>query len=166
MKEIAIPIVAISLFIIIINSKFGKICPLRMLIGITCPTCGTTRAVGLLLKGKITEAAMVNPIWIFLLVIIVMVFFYRYVEMAFQKRKRLLKFIDIMIFTTIAVVIAVYIYRMIFWYPNNSSAYQDPHKTPDKKYPHNPPAVLPLHLRKPARLLQTTSRSCDPDDCQ
>ena len=29
MKEIAIPIVAISLFIIIINSKFGKICPLR-----------------------------------------------------------------------------------------------------------------------------------------
>ena len=110
MKEIAIPIVAISLFIIIINSKFGKICPLRMLIGIPCPTCGTTRAVGLLLKGKITEAAMVNPIWIFLLVIIVMVFFYRYVEMAFQKRKRLLKFIDIMIFTTIAVVIAVYIY--------------------------------------------------------
>ena len=34
MNEIAIPIVAISLFIIIINSKFGKICPLRMLIGI------------------------------------------------------------------------------------------------------------------------------------
>lgn len=86
-KEIAIPIVAISLFIIIINSKFGKICPLRMLIGIPCPTCGTTRAVGLLLKGKITEAAMVNPIWIFLLVIIVMVFFYRYVEMAQKKKK-------------------------------------------------------------------------------
>ena len=84
-KEIAIPIVAISLFIIIINSKFGKICPLRMLIGIPCPTCGTTRAVGLLLKGKITEAAMVNPIWIFLLVIIVMVFFYRY---GIQKKKK------------------------------------------------------------------------------
>ena len=124
-KEIAIPIVAISLFIIIINSKFGKICPLRMLIGIPGPTCGTTRAVGLLLKGKITEAAMVNPIWIFLLVIIVMVFFYRYVEMAFQKRKSLLKLIDIMIFTTIAVVIAVYIYRMIFWYPNKEPMVYD-----------------------------------------
>lgn len=97
MNEIAIPIVAISLFIIIINSKFGKI----------------------------TEAAMVNPIWIFILVIIVMVFFYRYVEMAFQKRKRLLKLIDIMIFTTIAVVIAVYIYRMIFWYPNKEPMVYD-----------------------------------------
>ena len=51
--------------------------------------------------------------------------FYRYVEMAFQKKKSLLKLIDIMIFTTIAVVIAVYIYRMIFWYPNKEPMVYD-----------------------------------------
>lgn len=124
-KEIAIPIVAISLFIIIINNKFGKICPLRILVGIPCPTCGTTRAVGLLIKGKITEAAMINPIWIFLLIIIVMVFFYRYVEMASPKRKKLLQLIKITVFITIIVAIAFYIYRMIFWYPNKEPMVYD-----------------------------------------
>lgn len=124
-KEIAIPIVAISLFIIIINNKFGKICPLRMLFGIPCPTCGTTRAIGLLLKGKITEAAVVNPIWIFLLVSLLMVFFYRYIEMPHEKRKSLLKIIKITVFITIVMTASIYIYRMIYWYPNKEPMVYD-----------------------------------------
>ena len=67
-KQIAIPIIAISLYILLGNLIMGKICPMRMLFGIPCPGCGTTRALLLLIQGKFAEAAISNPLWIYIIV--------------------------------------------------------------------------------------------------
>jgi hypothetical protein len=50
-----------------------RICIIKNVTGYPCPSCGTTRAVSLLLKGKLTESIALNPFGI--LLAIVMLFF-------------------------------------------------------------------------------------------
>lgn len=38
------------------------LCPLKLLTGIPCPGCGTTRAVFAMLNGDVIQALMINPI--------------------------------------------------------------------------------------------------------
>lgn len=42
---------------------FGlTLCPLKRLLGVPCPTCGTTRAVALLLQGDVCGAFEMQPL--------------------------------------------------------------------------------------------------------
>ena len=42
--------------------KSGPIvCPIRLLTGIPCPACGTTRSIGALCEGKFAESWSLNP---------------------------------------------------------------------------------------------------------
>ncbi len=48
---------------IVLAYVFGiTICPLRRLTGIPCPTCGSTRAFVLLLKGDVSGAVSLQPL--------------------------------------------------------------------------------------------------------
>jgi Protein of unknown function (DUF2752) len=38
------------------------VCPIKLITGIPCPSCGTTRSVIALLKGHFTDAAYINPL--------------------------------------------------------------------------------------------------------
>lgn len=38
------------------------ICPVRLLTGIPCPACGTTRSIGCLLLGNFNDALKLNPV--------------------------------------------------------------------------------------------------------
>lgn len=37
-------------------------CPINRVLGVPCPSCGTTRAVLLLLEGRILDAVLMNPL--------------------------------------------------------------------------------------------------------
>lgn len=43
------------------DSDNFTVCPVKTLTGIPCPSCGTTRSVGLILHGHFTEAMLTNP---------------------------------------------------------------------------------------------------------
>ena len=38
------------------------LCPMKRFLGVPCPTCGTTRAVVLLVKGRFAEAFSMQPL--------------------------------------------------------------------------------------------------------
>lgn len=43
-------------------SLFGvTVCPVKLVTGYPCPSCGTTRSINALLHGHIEEAFMINP---------------------------------------------------------------------------------------------------------
>lgn len=45
----------------IADGVYFKTCMIKGVTGYPCPSCGTTRAVRLLLQGKITESILLNP---------------------------------------------------------------------------------------------------------
>lgn len=44
------------------NHFLGTICPIQNTTGFPCPTCGSTRAAGLLLRGDFSEAFKLHPL--------------------------------------------------------------------------------------------------------
>jgi hypothetical protein len=53
------------------NSETLRVCIIKNATGFPCPSCGTTRAVTLLLEGKFTESVLLNPFGILVAVIMV-----------------------------------------------------------------------------------------------
>ena len=56
-----------------LQSQTFRVCIIKNVTGYPCPSCGTTRAVTLLLEGKIIESLLLNPFGI--IVAIVMTIF-------------------------------------------------------------------------------------------
>lgn len=46
------------------RTGFFPLCPFRALTGFTCPGCGSTRALHLLLHGQLTSAFELNPLFL------------------------------------------------------------------------------------------------------
>lgn len=124
-KQIAIPIIAISLYILLGNLIMGKICPMRMLCGIPCPGCGTTRALLLLIQGKFTEAVISNPLWIYIIVLGMIFLFNRYFVTSKSASENITKILKVFVALAIALCIAYYIYRMIYWFPDKAPMIYD-----------------------------------------
>jgi hypothetical protein len=51
------------------QSQTFRVCLIKNVTGYPCPSCGTTRAVTLLLDGKITESLLLNPFGILIAII-------------------------------------------------------------------------------------------------
>lgn len=125
-KQIAVPLIAICLYILIGNLILGKICPMRMLFGIPCPGCGTTRALWLLLQGKVGEAAAINPLWIPIVVLGLIFFINRYFVTSEQLSDKILHILKIAVAVVCVLCIVYYAYRMIYWYPDRAPMLYDP----------------------------------------
>lgn len=59
-------------------------CPFKYITNIPCPGCGTTRAVSLLLHGKISQALYTNPLGIVLTFIILLGIFTKGIDLLFK----------------------------------------------------------------------------------
>lgn len=125
-KQIAIPLIAICLYIIVGNLIFGKICPARMLFGIPCPGCGTTRAFWLLIQGKIIEATVSNPIWIAIVALAVIFVVNRYFVTSEKVSERVKGILKMAVVAAVVLCIAYYVYRMIYWFPDREPMVYDP----------------------------------------
>jgi hypothetical protein len=67
------------------RSGFFPLCPFRFLTGLTCPGCGTTRALHELFHGHLLAAFMLNPLLLLALPFLLFAFL-RYSAIALQGR--------------------------------------------------------------------------------
>lgn len=125
LKQIAVPLIAISLYILLENMIFGKICPTRILFGIPCPGCGTTRAFWLLMQGKIAEATASNPIWIPLVVFGGIFLINRYFVTSEKVAEQITRLLKVAFVVSCLFCIGYYVYRMIYWYPDRAPMIYD-----------------------------------------
>jgi hypothetical protein len=66
------------------NTHFG-VCIIKSVTGFPCPSCGTTRAVQLLLQGKMFESLAMNPFGILVTLIMTIVPFWILFDIVFKK---------------------------------------------------------------------------------
>ena len=66
------------------NTHFS-VCLMKNVTGFPCPSCGTTRAVELLLQGKVRESLVANPFGILVTLIMVIVPFWILFDLIFKK---------------------------------------------------------------------------------
>lgn len=115
------PVLLVIIFLIIVSEIImGKICPVRMILGIPCPGCGVTRAFVLVLKGYFYEATVMHPIWILLVILAVAFMIARYFVEDEEQSQKLIKILKKCFLAVIAFSIIFYVYRMIYWFPNRA----------------------------------------------
>jgi predicted RNA-binding Zn-ribbon protein involved in translation (DUF1610 family) len=66
------------------NTHFG-VCIIKSVTGFPCPSCGITRAVQLLLQGKMFESLAMNPFGILVTLIMTIVPFWILFDIVFKK---------------------------------------------------------------------------------
>lgn len=94
-----------SAIIIIFILSSDNLCILKKVTGIPCPGCGMTRAYLSLLKLNIRDAFFYNPIfWTLPVIIILMI-------------KKPTKFINIIKYFILGLIILTYVIRMILFFP-------------------------------------------------
>jgi hypothetical protein len=51
--------------LLVVASPVGWLCPVRLVIGVPCPTCGITRATRLVMHGELAAATRMHPlVWL------------------------------------------------------------------------------------------------------
>ncbi len=61
------------------------VCPIKLVAGIPCPSCGSTRAVQQLLDGEFFRAILLNPIGLLLFLGLVTIPFWLLFDISFKK---------------------------------------------------------------------------------
>ena len=84
---------------------FGAPCPIKYILGVSCPGCGMTRAAAALLSGDLAMAFHYHPLWLFVAVAVIVL------AVALLKRwDRLYKYTLIV---GVAVMFAVWAWRLL-----------------------------------------------------
>ncbi len=111
-KNVFPALLAAFLACIVLTFLFGTCCPMRILTGLPCPACGTTRSVLALLRLDFGKALWYQPVMPLLIAFLVFFFYRRYYKM--QTDTALFMRILGVIFI---ISILAYIYRMYKYYP-------------------------------------------------
>ena len=114
--------ILISLAVYVFSFEPGKtgffpLCPFRLLTGLTCPGCGSTRALHQLLHGHVETAFALNPLFTTALPVLLYVLV-RYSMLAFQgKTMRPNALPARYIYLIFYVVVSFWIFRNTSFYP-------------------------------------------------
>ena len=102
----------VILYFVLLQICFGQICPGKILFGLPCPACGMTRAFFLLLQGNLNASFQMHPLLLPFLFFCLCFIFIKY----FLKKS--LHFINIYIIIGLLLLVFVYIYRFLIYFPN------------------------------------------------
>ena len=119
------PLVMAALALLIIDLVWGKICPVRTMIGIPCPGCGLTRAFKLAMTGHFYQATVINPLWIAIILLVILYLSIRYLITDEKMSKKLLYGLKVCAIIIALLCIVYYIYRMICWFPDREPMVYD-----------------------------------------
>lgn len=108
-----IPIIAISIYMIVMQIIFGATCPIKVFLHIDCPGCGLTRATISLLKGDLSKSLHYNYTCIPWLIAFGLFFFDRYIKPLKFKPFPVL-FVIVSILTLIRYILIVCFNKPIF----------------------------------------------------
>lgn len=114
LKNWAPGILAAAAFVLVMQLKFGGVCPVRIFTGFPCPGCGLTRAALLLLKGDVVGSFQMHPMLLF---IIVGIFLFLY-EYYMQERGR--GWFRTYAIVVILLFVVVYMIRMKLYFPDQA----------------------------------------------
>ena len=92
-------------------------CPFRVLTGLNCPGCGTTRGLHRLLHGDVIGAFQFNPIMFLLLPILLFVLIRHTIAVIRQQPVRGNQLRPVYIWMFFAVVMSFWIFRNTPYYP-------------------------------------------------
>ena len=113
-------LVLCALFLAFSSAVFGKVCPVRLLLGIPCPACGMTRAAVFLITGDLSGSLKANP---FLLPLIASLPIYIWEHYWKNQRARLFSgYIAVLILF----MVLFYLYRMAVYFPNEEPMVYEP----------------------------------------
>ena len=101
-----IGIIAVIIYLLIMQYIFGTLCPITYLFGISCPGCGLTRAGIAFCKGDINTAWENNPAIFSWIIVIIFWFYQRYLLKKTQKG------ISFLLIGTSTITLFVYFYRL------------------------------------------------------
>lgn len=99
------------------KTGFFPICPFRALTGLTCPGCGSTRALHQLLHGHFLEAFMLNPLLLIGIPFLLFALF-RYSAHSVRgtiPRKNILP--ASLIYAMFFIIVSFWIFRNTYLYP-------------------------------------------------
>jgi hypothetical protein len=68
-----------------LQSQTFQVCIIKNVSGYPCPSCGTTRAVTLFLKGRFIESLVLNPIGIVVAIIMIIFPIWILIDIIFKK---------------------------------------------------------------------------------
>jgi hypothetical protein len=68
-----------------LQSQTFRVCIIKNVTGYPCPSCGTTRAVTLLLKGRFIESLVLNPIGIVVAIFMIIFPIWILIDIIFKK---------------------------------------------------------------------------------
>ena len=104
-------LILILIYGVLMFTVSGGICPMRGLLGIPCPACGSTRAMILLAKGDFVGSMKMNPSAPLLFLCLM-----NEIRICYFRRgnKRVAAFLLV---TSVTVSIAVYLVRMKLYFP-------------------------------------------------
>ena len=63
-KRILVPLLVLALAsVLVFVTSLPALCPMRIALGVPCPSCGITRATRLALGGDLAGATAMHPLW-------------------------------------------------------------------------------------------------------
>lgn len=117
-----LPLFIISILLVL--ELFGSACFFSSVFGIPCAGCGSTRALSLLLQGRFGEAIRMHPLILVSLLLLILVPGFALVRFIASKRGKDIPFplsskaSDIVMYSLAGLYLAVYIIRMILFFPH------------------------------------------------
>lgn len=118
------PLVALALFLLMLSELFGTSCFISSVFGIPCAGCGSTRAIRLLLQGRIMDALRMHPLIFLTLFLLVAIPAFAVARIVAKKRGKPFRSplsrraTEIIFFSLAALYLIVYIIRMILLFPH------------------------------------------------
>ncbi|HHX19885.1 MAG TPA: DUF2752 domain-containing protein [Clostridiaceae bacterium] len=118
------PLIVLALFLLLVSEFFGTSCFFSSVFGIPCAGCGSTRAVRLLLQGKVADALRMHPLIFLTLFLLVVIPAFAVARFIAKKRGKPFRSplsrraTEIIFFSLAALYLVVYIIRMILLFPH------------------------------------------------